>query len=133
MQADGYVPLDQDLGGEGKWWRYEFLNEAEMRHIQVTWYTANYDITNPEVIVEEDYPFMTDPIAAAPEDLIDSDVAANAFLAAGCPAIVGSMDDATRWISDQPFTPNDVVRVAVGDVEWKATAIQPITEIWACP
>ncbi len=133
MEPDGRIRLDDAVGGDGKWWRYEFLDAAEMRHVQVTWYSAASDTDNPEVVVDEGYVFTPSPIAADPHDLVDSDVAAAAFLAAGCPALVGDMNDDIRYLSDLPFTSNDVIRIAVGDTEWKATSTLPITEIWACP
>jgi hypothetical protein len=106
-----------------------------MRHVQVTWYSANYDIQNPEVEVTEDYAFTPDPIMADPQDLVDSDAAAAAFAAAGCPALTGDMNDDIRWESDLPFTQNDIIRISVGDADWKATAVEPITELpnWSCP
>ncbi|MCA9554540.1 MAG: hypothetical protein KC933_31180 [Myxococcales bacterium] len=136
LQADGYIRLDQDAEGSGKWWRYEFYDVAADRHIEVTWYSANYDITNPEVVVTEDYPFLVgDPIAADPATLVDSDAAAAAYTAAaGCQALTGVEDEDIRYLSDQPFSAADVIRVSVpGNVnDFKATAVAPITTIWTC-
>lgn len=130
LEADGYIRLDQDPG-EGKRWWYEFFNPTDRRHIEITWYSVDYDITNPEVVVTEDYPFDPEPIMN-PQSLVDSDAAAAAYAAGGCPPLLGTGDDDIRYESDIPFTSNDIVRITQATTDWKATAIPPITEIFGC-
>jgi hypothetical protein len=131
IEPDGFIPLDQAAGGEGKWWRYEFFNMAAARHIEVTWYTATDSTSNPEVVVEENYAFTPDPIMNA-AGLLDSDTVIAAYVADACPALTGSEADSIRYESDLPFSSADVVRVDVGMVTYKATAVAPLTEIWGC-
>lgn len=136
IQADGTVPLDEETGGGGKWWRFTFFNFTDDRRVEVTWYSLADGIPSPEVEVTENDPFgfSLNPFVNV-STLADSDVVTAAFgNAAGCMALTGHTDDDLRYLSDEPFTSQDVVRIssAAGGMEWKATAAEPITEIWSC-
>jgi putative metal-binding protein len=134
-ESDGRVRLDLAASGEGKWWRYEFFNFTDNRHIQVTWYSAYYSTPNPEVVVEENSPFgfSYHDFMHAPSALADSDEAARVYqMSAGCPPLTGDMNDSLRYESDQPFTPNDVARFDVGTKTWKGSATSPVTQLSAC-
>lgn len=132
IEPNGYIALDSTTA-DGKW-LYTFFNFTDNRRVEVTWYSASRDVTNPVVEVTEMDPFgfSFHPFANMGA-IVDSDVAAAAYAASmGCPALTGSGMDLIRFLSDQPFTAADVVRVDVGNVEWKATATDPVTQIWMC-
>jgi hypothetical protein len=73
--------------------------------------------------------------AAAPSALVDSDAATAAYaVSAGCPAITGSDYDRIMYMSNQPFSSDDVVRIDADGFSgfWKGAATQPTTVITAC-
>jgi len=138
VQPDGAIALYQlSPEGDGKLWRYTFFNFTDDRKIDVTWYSAAEGTTNPEVVVTENSPFgySYHPFAAAPALLIDSDAVATAYgTSIGCPVVTGSDYDRILYQSNQPFTPDDVVRVEPDNSPylWQATATAPITVISGC-
>lgn len=135
IQTDGFIALNQrSPEGDGKYWTYTFFNFTDERRVQVRWYSAAYEMTNPEVEVTEMDPFgfSFEPLAMVPA-LVDSDTAVLAYaMSPTCPPITGDDSQLIRYESNQPFSADDVVRVDVGDATWRATAVPPITVLDAC-